>query len=87
MQKSGKFYLKGIRTNSLIHTLAKDFGDTLFGITEDVLKGAQDFNGFQASIPGLTVLIHALGNAQMEFGRCCTEEERYVHFCIVERYS
>jgi len=69
MQKSGKFYLKGIRTNSLIHTLAKDFGDTLFGITEDVLKGAQDFNGFQASIPGLTVLIHVLGNAQMEFGR------------------
>ena len=38
MQKSGKFYLKGIRTNSLIHTLAKDFGDILFGITEDVLK-------------------------------------------------
>ncbi|KAG2579731.1 hypothetical protein PVAP13_6NG292303 [Panicum virgatum] len=47
MQKLGKFYLKGIRTNSLIHTLAKDFGGTLFGITEDVLKGAQDFNGFQ----------------------------------------
>jgi len=79
MQKPEKFYLKGIKTNSLIYRLAKDFGDTLFGITEDVLKGAQDFNGFQASIPSLTDLIHALGNAQMEFGRCCTEEERYVH--------
>lgn len=67
MSKSGKCYLKGIRGNSEIYTSAREFGDALFGIVDDVLRGATPFNDFLASIPNLIVRIQALKNIDMEF--------------------
>jgi hypothetical protein len=67
MNESGKCYLKGIRRNSEIYTSAREFGDTLFGIVDDVLRGATPFNVFLGSIPNLIVRIQALKNIDMEF--------------------
>lgn len=67
MSKSGKCYLKGIRRKSEIYTSAREFGDTLFGIVDFVLRGATAFNDFLASISNLIVRIQALKNIDMEF--------------------
>lgn len=67
MTTSGNGYLQGIRRNSEIYRSARDFGETLFGIIDDVLRGATPFAHFVANIPILIVQLQALKNLDMEF--------------------